>query len=134
MQECSRGSISSHFPFPQLSLHTAWEGKDATGATHMGAYARQVPWNSGSPGCGHLLPSLGPCQAGGQCLPTEPREAGLGVGGSSGQPHMPGKVSRQHPPVGHRGLRRTSSPAAVSAHRADKSKDHHARASRAMPL
>lgn len=57
-----------------------------------------------------------------------------GVGGGLGQPHMPGKVSRQHPPVGHWGLRRTSSPAALSAHRADKSKDHHACASRVMPL
>ena len=57
-----------------------------------------------------------------------------GVGAGLGQPHMPGKGSRQHPPVGHRGLRRTSSPVALSVHRADKSKDHHACASRAMPL
>lgn len=72
----SRGSGSSHFPFPQLSLHTARKGKDATGATHIGDYPRQVPWNSGSQSCGHLLPFLGPRQAGGQRLPTEPGEAG----------------------------------------------------------
>lgn len=130
MQECSS---SSHFPFPQLSLHTAGKEKDATGATHVGADPRQVPGTQVPQAAVTFSPLWAHTKLEDSvCHRAEGSRGGVGAG--LGQPHMPGKVSRQHPPVGHRGLRRTSSPVALSVHRADKSKDHQACAPRAMPL